>query len=409
MTLRVTHVKILFISKHIPFRADSGITVKIRNLLSCLSGAFDVACVFVVEEGEGNRQDLDACTLNITNYLIESKREASGPKRYLRHLVELFVISGKVRAALSEIIEKEKPDLVWLEFGYIGNYIPFMKRFGVPIIYGSHNSQFKLDFGIWKINRNIHYRLRMAPFVLLYFIHERLYFKQADLVLCISTPDMTYYARFINPAKLRLLPFLFDSRGLTAISPLTTDHPYVCIVGSLRAYQNYSAVLFAIEEVCPILFRNNPQLRLYVIGELPDTGSQEYRLLSRSIAGTGQVILTGRVDSVIPFVKGAAAHLVPLSIGSGVRTKIIESVVCGTPVVSTSIGAEGLPFVDGESIFIADTADDLAEKVLMLVNYNGLRNTVSKKAFAKYREELSCEVGVRMIKKYLRDLKLETE
>jgi polysaccharide biosynthesis protein PslH len=377
-----------------------------RNLLICLSGEFDVACAFVVDEREGNRSDLDACKLDVTNYLIESKRESSSLKRYLLHLLELFVISGKIKTALSEIMEKEKPDLVWLEFGYIGNYIPFLKKFGVPVIYGSHNSQFKLDFGIWKANCNILYRVSMAPFVLLYFIHERLYFRLADLVLCISTQDIPYYERFINSAKLRLLPFLFDCRGLAAIAPHSTEHPYVCLVGSLRAYQNYSAAMFAIEEVFPILFEKNNRLQLYVIGELPDEGSQEYRLLSRSIAETGRVILTGRVESVIPFVKGATAHLVPLSIGSGVRTKIIESVVCGTPVVSTSIGAEGLPFIDGESIFIADTADGLAEKVLMLVNDDKLRSEMSEKAFAKYREELSCEVGLKMIKNYLRDLNL---
>lgn len=380
-----------------------------RNLLTCMSGEFDVACVFVVDERESNRSDLDACRLEVTNYLIESKRESSNLKRYLLHLLELFVISKKIRTALTEIMAKEKPDLVWLEFGYIGNFIPFLKKFGVPVIYGSHNSQFKLDFGIWKANRNIQYRVSMAPFVLLYFIHERWYFRLADLMLCISNQDIPYYERFISPAKLHLLPFLFDCRGLEAIAPLSTDHPYICLVGSLRAYQNYSAAMFAIEEVFPILFEKNNRLQLYVIGELPDEGSQEYRFLSRSIAKTGRVILTGRVESVIPFVKGATAHLVPLSIGSGVRTKIIESVVCGTPVVSTSIGAEGLPFVDGESIFIADTADSLAEKILMLVNDDKLRSEMSKKAFAKYREELSCEVGVKMIKNFIRYLNLETE
>jgi glycosyltransferase involved in cell wall biosynthesis len=400
----MAQVKILFLSKHIPYRADSGVTVKMRNLLTCLSGEFAVTCAFIVEERESNRPDLDACRLHVTNYLIESKRESSSLKRYLLHLLELFVISEKIKISLSEIMEKEKPDLVWLEFGYIGNYIPFLKRFGVPVIYGSHNSQFKLDFGIWKANGNIQYRLRMAPFVLLYFIHERLYFKQADLMLCISTQDIPYYARFIKPTKLRLLPFLFDCGGIAAIAPLPSDHPYVCLIGSLRAYQNFSAAKYAIEEVFPLLSEKNSRLLLYIIGELPDENSPEYRLLSQNSTETGRVILTGRVESVIPFVKGATAHLVPLSIGSGVRTKIIESVVCGTPVVSTSIGAEGLPFIDGESIFIADTAEDLAEKVLLLVNDDKLRKEMSEKAFAKYREELSCEVGIKMIRKYLRDL-----
>ncbi len=402
-------MKILFISKHIPYRADSGVTVKMRNLLTCLSSEFDVACAFITDERESNRSDVDKCELDVTNYLIETKKETIALKRYLLHLFELFIITGKIRTALTNIMEKENPDLVWLEFGYIGNYIPFMKRFGVPVIYGSHNSQFKLDFGIWNANRNVLYRLKMAPFVFLYFIHERRYFKLADLVMCISKLDIPYHERFINPTKLRFLPFLFDCRGSATVTPFTTDYPYVCIVGSLRSYQNYSAALFTIEKVCPILFKENDVLHLYIIGELPDENSPELRHLSQRIAGNERIVLTGRVESVIPFVRGAAAHLVSLTIGSGVRTKIIESVVCGTPVVSTSIGAEGLPFVNGESIFIAETADDLAEKVLLLVNDGTLRSKVSAKAFAKYREELSCDVGIQMIKNHLRDLKLEPE
>lgn len=402
-------MKILFVSKHIPYRADSGITVKMHNLLCCLSGAFEVACAFVVDEQESNKPDLGACRLPVANYLVESKKQSLCLTRYLVHLLELFTISGKIKTALSGIVDRERPDLVWLEFGYVGHFIPFMKKFGIPVVYASHNSQFRLDFGIWKSNGNIIYRLLMAPFVLLYFIHERLYFKLADLVLCISTRDMPYYGRFINPAKLRLLPFLFDCRDPASIAPMATDYPYVCIVGSLRSYQNYSAAMFAIEEVCPILFGKDDRLRLYIVGELPDESSPEYRRLTRSVAHSKRVVLTGRVDSVIPFVKGAAAQLVPLSIGSGVRTKIIESAVCGTPVVSTSIGADGLPFVDGESIFIADTAAGLAEKILQLVGDGAARREMAEKAFAKYHEELSCEVGVRIVKTFLRDLNLPAE
>ena len=99
--------------------------------------------------------------------------------------------------------------------------------------------------------------------------------------------------------------------------------------------------------------------------------------------------------------------MVPLSIGSGVRTKIIESAACGTPVVSTSIGAEGLPFVTGESIAIADTAEGLAEQVQQLLNDGGLRGIMAEKAYMKYKEELSCDAGMRKIKNIFHELNLD--
>ncbi len=179
------------------------------------------------------------------------------------------------------------------------------------------------------------------------------------------------------------------------------------MVGSLRSYQNYSGALFALEKVWPVLSRENSLLRLYVIGELPPEGSPEFRNLARLAADCRGVDLKGRVDSVIPFVKGALASLVPLSIGSGVRTKIIESVVCGTPVVSTTIGAEGLPFVNRESIFIADTAEDLAAGVLELANDAQKRRKMADLAYQKYREELSCDAGERFLAEIFADLRRE--
>lgn len=390
-------MKVLFVSKHLPYRADSGITIRILNLLNCLSTVCDVACAYIVDAAESNEQTLRECRIDVVNYLIESRSAPGAVRRYAVHLLELFTISGRIKTAMAEIVEKERPDIVWLEFGYIGHFVPFMKRFGLPVVYGSHNSQFKLDFGIWKSNRSIRYRLKMAPFVLLYFMHERLFFRLADLVLCISRQDLRYYGKQIPPVKLQLMPFIFDDGGLASIAPFPTDYPYIYMVGSLRAYQNYSAAIFALEQIWPILLRKNSRLRLYIVGELPEEGFPEYRRLLQRVACTDRVFLTGRVESVIPFAKGALANLVPLSIGSGIRTKIIESVACGTPVVSTSIGAEGLPFVDGESIFIADTAAGLAEKVLLLLNDAQLRDKMAEKAYRKFREELSNEAGTRII------------
>lgn len=397
-------MKILFISKYIPYQAEWGSGIKMLNLLTCISGAFDVACAFIVDERHGNQEAIASCRLPVTNYLLESKHEPFAPKRYLVHLLELFTISSKIRTALSAIMEKERPDVVWLEFSYIGHYIPFLKKFGVPVVYVSHNSQFALDYGIWKSNGNIAYRLKMGPFVLLYQIHEKRYFKLADLVLCISRQDMDYYARLISPEKLRVLPFLFPEVKPAATHSSTPDPPYICMIGSLRSYQNYAAAVFAIEQVWPLLLKENGRLQLHIVGQLPGEGTPEYRYLNRIVSETERVNLTGRVDSVVPFIREATAQLVPLLIGSGVRTKIIESAVCRTPVVSTTIGAEGLPFVDGTSIFIADTAADLAEKVLLLVNDPATRNEMAENAFATYRAQLSCEVGVRLVKTFLREL-----
>ncbi len=205
-------MKILFVSNYIPYRADSGITVKMQNLLACMSRFHEVSCCFIVDEREGNRRDMEACRLEVTNNLIELKKDGFGVIRYLRHLYRLFAIPRQVRETVSDLIAREKPHLIWLEFGYLGHFIPFMKKFGVPVVYSSHNSQFSLDWGLWLSNRNILYKLKMAPFVLSYYFHERLYFGLADALLCISRGDMNYYGRLFPAVKMHLLAISFRFR-----------------------------------------------------------------------------------------------------------------------------------------------------------------------------------------------------
>jgi len=78
-------------------------------------------------------------------------------------------------------------------------------------------------------------------------------------------------------------------------------------------------------------------------------------------------VVTGTVDDVRPFMATATASVVPLRVGGGTRIKIFETMAMGIPVVSSSIGAEGLPVRDGTDIYIADDADLFANRIVTLL------------------------------------------
>jgi len=104
-----------------------------------------------------------------------------------------------------------------------------------------------------------------------------------------------------------------------------------------------------------------PEAKFYIVGRNPPP--RITKLASDSI------VVTGRVESVMPFIRKAAVFIVPLRIGGGTRLKIYEAMAAGKAVVSTSVGAEGLDFHDGEDILIADEADKFASDVVeLLVN-----------------------------------------
>jgi glycosyltransferase involved in cell wall biosynthesis len=97
------------------------------------------------------------------------------------------------------------------------------------------------------------------------------------------------------------------------------------------------------------------------------------------------VIVTGRVDDVRPYMDDAAVYVVPLRIGGGTRLKIYEAMAMEKPIVSTSIGAEGLPVEEGKDIFLADAPETFAEAVVKLLRDENLAREIGKRAAEKVR------------------------
>lgn len=393
-------MKILFISRFVPYQNNNGIGVKICNLLTCLASIGDVTCVYLSEECNDHDNN-PVKNIRVDNIYIFEKKEHRSVARYLKNLLSLIFVNKKIKKNINNIIEEFSPDIIWLEFGYICNIIPFIKLNNIPVIYGSHNSQFYLDYNIWKSNNNIIYKLKMSPFIILYYLHENIFFKMADAIFCICLKDVYYYKKILNKKEVYHLPFFFDDRSICEFEEKKSDHPYICLVGSLNSYQNYEAAIFTLESIWPIIQAKNKELFLYIIGELPPDVSPEYKKLMSYSANLKNVVFQGKVPEIIPYVKGALISIAPLLLGSGVRTKIIESIACKVPVVSTTIGAEGLPFEDGETIYIADSANEFSAKVLDLVDNREKRIDMSLKAYNMYRKDLSYDVGVKKLSSLL--------
>jgi len=383
-------MKILFACKHIPYPETSGVEVRIANLLRCMANIADVTCLFIVDDSKQNINALKM--LKSSDHSLICKNGKLPAIRYVKHLKENLVVEKCMKDQLDEIITTVIPDVIWLEFGYICHLIPCLRKHGIPIYYGSHNSQWKLDYEIWRANNNPLHKVKMAPFIILYWLQERLFMGLADRFFCIRKHDIEYYSSFVDQKKLSLLPFFFDCRQLQRIDPFISEHCFVCLVGSLRSYQNFLAAVYTLEKLWPYIQPLQKNLHLYIIGELPEKNSREFRLLMQKKQNY-QVIFTGKVETVIPYVKGALVNIVPLTLGSGVRTKIIESAACRTAVVSTAIGAEGLPFENGKSILIADETREFADHVITLVRDGKRRLDLTEQAYEAYRRELSFEAG----------------
>ena len=152
-----------------------------------------------------------------------------------------------------------------------------------------------------------------------------------------------------------------------------TDAPIIAFVGGMNYQPNADAAFWFIEKVLPIIRQTRPDVRLRVIGRDPPGA---LRRLAEKSEG---VEVTGTVDEVLPLLRECVMLVVPLRAGSGVRLKIMESLSAGLPIVSTSIGAEGLSLESGTDLLIADDAPSFAQAVLRLVGDPELRRSMAQK------------------------------
>jgi glycosyltransferase involved in cell wall biosynthesis len=138
----------------------------------------------------------------------------------------------------------------------------------------------------------------------------------------------------------------------------------------MEYHPNRSAVRFFGRDIWPRLRAAHPGLIWRLVGKNPDA-------VSGFIKGEERVEVTGEVEDAVAELARAEVAVAPLLAGSGTRLKILEAWSAGTPVVSTRIGAEGLPVRDGEHLLLADEPVAFADAVSRLLECRGLRERLA--------------------------------
>jgi sugar transferase (PEP-CTERM/EpsH1 system associated) len=145
--------------------------------------------------------------------------------------------------------------------------------------------------------------------------------------------------------------------------------------GSMDWLPNEDAMLFFCREILPLIRAEEPEVTLSIVGRAPTPAI-------RRLASNAAVAVTGRVDDVRPAMRDAAVYVVPLRIGGGTRLKIFEAMSMAKAVVSTAVGAEGLPVKAGEHLLLADEPRAFARGVVRMLRDLDRRRAIEQAARA---------------------------
>ena len=205
--------------------------------------------------------------------------------------------------------------------------------------------------------------------------------RRFDGVVAVSREDREIIEREYDVRCVEDVPTGVDTEFFRPTGSVKRKKHNLVFTGSMDWLPNEDAIQYFIREIMPRIKGVLPDVTLTVVGRNP------FRSLVELSERDPSVIVTGRVEDVRPFMEEAAAYIVPLRIGGGTRLKIYEAMAMEKPVISTTVGAEGLPVRDGAELLLADGAEEFAGRVIEVLQNESLAQALGQRAAALVRKE----------------------
>jgi len=262
-----------------------------------------------------------------------------------------------VRDQVHALMVDERADICVADFLFAAVNVP--SDTGIPIVLFEHN----VEYLIWKrlsaieqspIKRallEIEWRKIRA--------RERAACRAVDLTLTVSENDRRHLAALAPGARITAIPTGVDTAYFAPDGSREVPNRLV-FTGSMDWHPNEDAMLHFFDNILPLIRQQVPDVSLAIVGRRPTE-----RL--REAAARHDAIVTGTVDDVRPFIDEASVYIVPLRAGGGTRLKIFEALAMAKPVVSTTVGAEGLQLTPDREYVAADDPQEFAQAVVALL------------------------------------------
>jgi len=229
------------------------------------------------------------------------------------------------------------------------------------------------------------------------FAYEQQACQRAGHIVAVSGQDAETMRRLYGVTRVSAIPTGVDIESLTPPDPPPARTTDLAFVGSMDWLPNIDGVAWFVSEVLPLVREARPECTLAIVGRTPP----------RSVVALGEadarIQVTGTVPDIRPYLWSSAVSIVPLRIGGGTRLKIYESMAARAPVVSTTVGAEGLDVHPPEDIRIADSAEDFAGACLELLADQALRERQAAAAWEMAATRLSWEHVAQCFERIMED------
>lgn len=291
-------------------------------------------------------------------------------------------------------------DIVQFEFPYFFFLMLFLKLIGKKYVLDAHDVEYYLSMNTQQITNFGKHKASNYSFLNKLFQHtpiivlliEGISVKLSSIVFTCSQLDADNLSRLYRIPRNRVTVIPNCGRALIYqnVKKYTCNRPTVIFVGTFDHLPNTYGAKILVEKIMPVVREAVPDVQFVIVGPNPP------QWLSDAGANFKEnLVVTGEVDDVRPFIASATVAVAPIYQGSGTRLKLIEYMHLGKPIVSTTKGAEGLDVQNDVNIIVRDNPSDFALAVIKLINDTQLATTISRNckdlALKKYSWETNAK------------------
>ncbi len=395
-------MKILIIDEEFPYPLNSGKRLRTSNLTYELALTNDVSYLAfgdIASEAAKHFKSKNIQPIAVTP--INNKK--SGLSFYLKLMTNLFSsepyivtshYSSEFETQLLKLINEQKFDVIICEWTPYAQYVKNITKSKSIIV--AHN----IESDIWKR----YYENESNPLKRFYIglqykkvlNFEKNCFKWVDGATAVSSIDASFIKKLNLPYTPAIIENGVDTDFFTPSD--TTPLPHrLAFTGSMDWRPNQDAAEFFASEILPLLKKSIPDIEAYFIGRNPPPHIKELNKIDG-------ITITGMVDDVRTYIADGSLYIVPLRIGGGSRLKILEAMGMKKPIISTSVGAEGLEVTDLHDILIADTPQEFCDTILKALKDKALCDKIAKNGFSLVHEKYKWSSIGKKLNKYLSEL-----
>lgn len=377
-------MRVLFLSQIVPFPPHGGVLQRGFNLLRELGNrvelhlaAFHHPDILTTDDQiEESRAVLSDFCESVTYFELLPKRSALYKWMAIgtgvfdpRPFSVIAHRSTALRSWVTEFIEREQADLVHYDTIGLAPYRNIAET--VPSVLTHHNIESQLmtrraasdgwaagTYASMQSRKLRRYEARVSPLF--------------DVNVVVSSVDEIELRSIAPGISTVVVPNGVDTSYF--VPGNESDAASVVWAGGMNMFANRDAVTYFVERIWPRICRERPDVVFHVIGQ--DAPPQ----LTEFAARDSRLKVHGFVEDVRSFIQQASVYVVPIRVGGGTRLKVLDALALGKPIVSTSIGCEGIDVTDGLNIRVADDPGDFAAAVVDLLSDTKQRRTLGSAA-----------------------------